>query len=463
MNAKRTTQFIVLTVLLALVMSACGAAAQQPAAPANDQNVIATVVEMTVQAAMPAAATPVCPAYSAETSQPLISSGDAGCFYYEPISLPASTPTTQMTGIQVASQPFGSTFDPSQWEYFAQFSQGFTEVEMHGALIDRLDTLYLNVQRDFDGGNTLTTGANYVFAVWMSDFVNEDPTQGGKLIPFLVDHDTGVFLLKPNTSITLPAGGNAYVQLYNWNGETKPRNGTPALAKGNVEATDFVPLNTVQTVLKSCQEQDFAALDRVANKNPDARLRNGWYSTAHAIAGQSIIWTKTGMVGLGWAEICTVDGITAYVAKLSGPLEVMYPFSGFNLNEEYPDYNTLPAVTASAPPIESNQCEPNDEIAETVNRYRQTNELYTALALFPSATHPAGTYDTKWNSFVITSGNAAGTNLLPINWFNTSDGFRGLYFVTTDGTSTFEANSAVITLCDGPFDIAKQFEDWWDK
>ena len=329
---------------------------------------------------------------------------------------------------------------------------------LHGALIDRLDTLYLGVKREMNGGTITST--NDVVAFWMGDYVNSDPTQNGKLVRYLVDGDTGVWLIKPNTSVTIPVGF-AYVRLQNWTGEVAPRVGVPALAKGSVQANGCVAngqiVPTIQAMLG--QEEMFAKVDLVANANPEARVRNGWFSAVQALAGKTLVWTKTGKVGLGWAEVTRADGKSLYVAKLSGALEVMYPFSGLALCDIYPAYNTLPSVTVSAAPVEQNVCVENSKLAEIVNQSRTTTDLYLRLALLPSATHPKGTFATLWNSFIVTMGNAGGTNLMPIDWTQTTDGFRGLYFVTTDGTSIFDGMSAVITPCSA-FSPKDAFP-WW--
>lgn len=379
--------------------------------------------------------------------------------------LPTQPAATQIVPAATQAAPVVTntvTLDNKSWEYFAQFATGFTQVEWHGALIDRLDTLYLGVTRDFDGG-TITTTTD-VIVLWMGDYVTADPTQGGKLTRYLVDGDTGIWLVKPNTSVSIPVGF-AYIRLNGWNGELAPRAGTPALAKGNVQANTCVANTQVVPTIQSMlgQEALFAQLDIVANGNTEARLRNGWYSTVKAQAGKTMIWTKTGMVSLGWAPITTADGKTLYVAKMTADLEVMYPFSGVALCDTYPNYNTLPSVVAAAAPVAQNACVANSTLAAIVNESRTTTDLYLRLALLPSATHPAGTYNTLWNSFIVTMGNATGANLMSVDWTNTTDGFRGLYFVTTDGTSTFDGMSAVITPCTGGFSPAVEFATWWGK
>lgn len=369
------------------------------------------------------------------------------------VTIPTSTPFPTPT-ITNASPV---TLDPTNWGYFSLFAAGFTQDEWHGALIDRLDTLYLGVSREFNGG-TITTSASEVAIVWMGDYPDPD----SNLTRYLVDGDTGVWLVKPNTTVSIPVGF-AYIRLSGWNGETAPVAGTPALAKGNVQAYSCVAANTVVPTIQSMlgQEELFAKLDFVANGNTEARLRNGWYSTVKAEAGKTLVWTKTGMVSLGWAPITSADGKTLYVAKMTGDLEVMYPFSGVAICDAYPNYNTLPSVSASAAPVEQDACVANDTLTTIVNESRTTTDLYLRLALLPSATHPVGTYNTLWNSFIVTMGNATGTNLMPVDWTQTSDGFRGLYFVTTDGTSQFDGMSAVITPCDGGFSPADAFSTWW--
>jgi hypothetical protein len=378
-----------------------------------------------------------------------------------PASSPAAAVQTEIAApVAKSSAPMSLVLDPTDWSYFSQFSAGFTDPAMHGALIDRLDTLYLNIKRVANGGK-ITTNSSDVVVFWSADYINENP-MNGKAIKYLVDGDTGVWLVKPNTTVDVPSG-YAYVQLKNWNGEVSPREGIPALAKGHVQANACVPntqvVPTVQSMLG--QEPLFAKLDIVANGNTDARLRNGWYATIKAVAGKSMIWVKSGEVGLGWAKVTEADGISLYVAKVSGDLDVMYPFSGVALCDTYPNYQSLTSVVKSAAPAEQTMCIPNDDFAAIVNESRKTTDLYLRLALLPSATHPAGTYNTLWNTFTVTMDEVAGTNQQAVDWTQTSDGFRALYFTTTDGTSTFAGQSATITPCTGGFDLAKAFEKWW--
>ena len=402
--------------------------------------------------------TPYAPAATAvpltATAVPLTATPTAS-----PTAVPTSAPTTIPSIVGACASN-----DVKSFEYFQCFTAGFTDVALHGALIDRLDTLYLGVKREFNGG-TITTGSSDVVALWMGDYINPDPTQGGKLTPYLVDGDTGVWLIKPNTTVNIPVGF-AYVRLNGWTGETVARPGTPALAKGNVEAQDDLQNSLVLPVITQYMGTDrlFAELDFLANGNPDTRIRNGWYSEVKTHEGKTLVWTKCGEVSLGWALITEANGKCLYVAKVSGKLEVMYPFSGLQLEDVYPNFNTLPSVTASAAPAETNSCVPNKQLADIVNTYRQSDELYLELALLPSATHPAGTYPTLWNTFTVTMDNVGGTNQLIIDQFNTFDGFRGLYFTTRDGITTFSGMSATITLCDGPFSPADPNTfPWWGR
>jgi len=377
-------------------------------------------------------------------------------------SVPTAAAATPNAPLPTAG-PAPVTYDMSSYEYFMQFTQGFIAPELHGALIDRLDTWYYDVERDLDGGTTLTTGSNDVYAIWMGDYRSADPTQGGKLARFNVDGDTGVYILLPGNTVTIPVS-SAYVHLNNWTGELTPRAGSPALIKGHVEASDDLANSLVEPIIRSHMGTDelFAQLDTVSNQHPEARVRNGWYSEVKAQAGRTLVWTRCNMVSTGWGLITSSDNKCLYVAKVGGPLEVMYPFSGTTLETAYPNYQALTSPVASAAPQQVETCVANDVFAKIVNESRQSDDLFARLALLPSYTSPAGVRNTYWNNFVFSSGTVGGSNILGIDWFNTHDGFRGLHFVTTDGVSTFEANSATIVVCNA-FSPADSFSTWWGK
>lgn len=109
MNTNRKTQFIAGIMFLMILLSACGAEPAPAAAPTL------TISEMqTIVAGAAATATPECPPFSAETGQPLVSSGDGGCNYYEgtpvsnpPTRMPNSAPTAQSVVID-PTQPSGT-------------------------------------------------------------------------------------------------------------------------------------------------------------------------------------------------------------------------------------------------------------------------------------------------------------------------------------------------------------------
>lgn len=106
MNAKRTTRFIAgISLILMMLLSACGAQSAPAAVPTL------TISEM--QTLVLAAAQPDCPAFSSETGQPLISSGDAGCFYYEPPAAGNPPTSTLPAAAAPAIQPVGNDNPPA--------------------------------------------------------------------------------------------------------------------------------------------------------------------------------------------------------------------------------------------------------------------------------------------------------------------------------------------------------------
>lgn len=372
---------------------------------------------------------------------------------------------------QVVSAPSSGNLNFGEWEYFAQFSQGFTKPEYHGALIDKLDTLYVNVNRDFNGGATITTSANEVVAVWTGLYPVSDITLDGKLIPFVVEGKTGVYLVIPNTTVTIPTP-SAWILLNNWTGETAPRDGTPSLAKGTVKAETCAANKDVESDLKQYAGQPtlFSEMDKTANNNANARVRNGWWATIqNSKAGKTTAWTKLGEISAGWLLVDQADGMGLYVAKQSGSLEVYHPFSGVELCDTLPNYENLHEAQPGTPPATgATMCASNAKVEQIFDSNWQKQETYAAFGLLPMAVYPKpidGKFNAKWNTFVVSrDGMPEDSVTMPINWWNennsTFDGFAGISFVKTDGVANIEASYSVVNLCNGPFSPADQIDGW---
>lgn len=364
-------------------------------------------------------------------------------------------------------QPFGSVLDAGEWEYFAQFSQGYTNTAWHGVLTDKIDALYLGVNRDFDGKTRLTTGEDEVYVVVTGLYPESDPTLGGKLIRYLVEGDTGIYLVKPETTVTIPTA-NAYFRLSNWTGEVKPRNGTPVLTTGTVKANGTVSLSKIEAILDANEGTPklFSELDVLANKNNNARIRFGYHAyILNARKGQTFVWTRLGKVGDNFGLVDEADGMGLYVALVDGKVEVMHPFAGITSDKPLPDYADLDEVTAAKAPADKKAaCVSNADYIKMMNEYRTSDELYLMQALYSSTVYPVqpdGKFAAKWNTIIVSRGDVSGTDvILPLDWTNTSDGFAGTSFVMTDGTAKVQSQFAVICL-KSALSPADAFEDWW--
>ncbi|MBI5019331.1 hypothetical protein HZB58_03595 [Candidatus Gottesmanbacteria bacterium] len=368
---------------------------------------------------------------------------------------------------EVEPQPFGSVLDAGEFEYFAQFCQGYTDPAWHGVCSDKIDALYLGVSRDFDGKTRLTTGEDEVYVVVTGLYPESDPTLGGKLIRYLVEGDTGIYLVKPETTVTIPTA-SAYFKLSNWTGETTPRAGKPVLTTGYVKAKGTVALSKIEAVLDAYEGEAklFSELDILANKNSNARVRYGYHAfIENGKKGQTFVWTQLGQVGDNFGLVDSADGMGLYVALADGKLEVMHPFSSLTSDKPLPSYTDLDEVTAAKAPADRKAaCVNNTDYVETMNDLRQSDELYLMQALYPSTVYsvqPDGKFNAKWNTIIISRGDVSGTNvILPLDWTNTSDGFAGTSFVMTDGTAKVQAQIAVICL-KSALSPADAFEDWW--
>lgn len=376
---------------------------------------------------------------------------------------PPATAQGSKPTVEFEPKPLGSETDTTEWEYAAQFMAG-CKPEYHGIYLNRLDALYVypdNPMRALDGA-TLQTSDDEVILFWTGNYRDPDPTHNGNIIKFCVEGDTGIWLLPPNSKERIPTG-LAYVRLHNWNGETEPRDGKPATVTGDIqaEACHNGKLIVSQIQEHMGTEELFALLDDNVNLNPDARFAWGWDALIHATAGKTLVWTRTGEIGSGWAEITHADGKSLYVAYRTGKLNVHHPFSGVQLCNAYPGFDNLTEVKATGwSNTESVQSMDNNEFADIVTNHRN-GDLFEVLGLLPSVVYERGTHETKWNTFIVTSAGVTDPNLVKITELETPGGYRVLYFVSTDSVTEFPADWAVISVQDA-FSPADVF-DWWGK
>ncbi len=369
----------------------------------------------------------------------------------------------------VDPKPFGSVLDPTEFEYFAQFSAGYTNPAWHGVLIDKIDTLYLGVNRDFDGKTKLTTGEDEVIVVITGLYPESDQTLGGKLIPYLVEGETGtgIFFVKPETSVVISTP-NANFRLSNWTGETKPREGKPVLTTGTVKVNGTVSLSKIEAILDAYEGQGklFSELDVLANKNSNARARHGYHGfILNAKKGQTFVWTQLGMVGKDFVLVGEAKGMGLYLPLVDGKVEIMHPFASLTSDKPLPGYADLPEVSpAGAPADRKAACVNKADYVKTMNKYRTSDELYLMQALYASTiypTQPDGKFNAKWNTIIVSRGDVSGKNVvLPLDWTNTSDGFAGSSFIMTDGVARVQTQFAVICLT-AALNPEVDFKDWW--
>lgn len=366
-------------------------------------------------------------------------------------------------------QPFGSVLDPTEWEYFAQFCQGYTDPAWHSVCGDKVDALYLGVSRDFDGKTRLTTGKDEVYVVITGLYNVADKTLGGKLIPYLVEGATGIYLVKPESSVIIPTA-NVNFRLSNWTGEITPRAGKPVLTTGYVKATGTVSLAKIEAILDANDGTGklFAEMDVLANRNNNARVRFGYHAfILNAKKGQTFVWTQLGMVGKDFVLVYEADGMGLYLPLVDGKVEVMHPFASITSNQPLPGYADLEKVEpARAPADKKAACIANADYIETMNNLRQSDELYLMQALYASTIYPVqpdGKFAAKWNTVIVSRGDVSGTDIImPLDWTNTSDGFAGTSLVMKDGTIKVQTQFAVICL-KSALNPEVDFEDWWGE
>lgn len=367
-----------------------------------------------------------------------------------------------MLDVTFEPKPFGSVLDTKQWEYAAQFLTGCNP-DYHAIYTNRMDTLYVypNNPVRWENGGTLKTKDDEVILFWTGNYRDPDPTHGGNIVKFCVEGDTGIWLLPPNSTERIKTG-LAYITLKNWTGETEPRKGTPTLAKGDIEAEACENRAKVVSQIQDNlgTEELFALLDDDVNLNPDARFAWGWDATVHAVAGKTLVWTQTGQIGSGWAEITRADGKSLYVARRTGSLNVLHAFSGMKLCHAYPGYDNLTEVKSTAKAGTETLKPMNNADFEKYITDNRNGKLFEMLGLLPSVVYERGTHETTWNTFIVTSAGVTDPNLMKITELNTTGGYRVLYFVMEDSVTEFSADWAVFTVKDA-FSPADDF-DWWD-
>lgn len=369
----------------------------------------------------------------------------------------------------------GSNLDYGSWEYFAQFSTGLTEADMHGILIDKLNALYVGISRDFDGNTHIVTGDDEVMVIMAGLYTVPDITFNGQAFPYLVEGRTGVFVAMPGSDFVIP-GANASFPLTGWTGETAPRMGPAALVMGHIKAEACAPVSDVVDALDAYAGTPdlFEAVDKIVADHPTANIGYGYASVIeNAEAGKTFAWgSLERSVGAGWNLVSSADGMGLYVADGNGKREVFGPNGAVQTCGQLQNYASYPAAEVGTRPSMQRACVKNTTAAETFNRYWDDPEsLFAAMSLWPMSIYAEpidDRFDAKWNTLVIgrdfVDGMPETDVLMP---FSMTDGlgagnneFGGSAFIKTDGTAQIEGPYGVINFCDGPFSPADSIDGW---
>lgn len=376
--------------------------------------------------------------------------------------------------VAMANQPVGRSLDYTTWNYFADFCRGLTDPSMHGVCIDKLNALYVGIRRDLDGNTRIKTGPNEVEVIMAGLYTVDDITFGGQVFPYLAEGKTGVFVALPNSDFVIP-GANAHFTLTGWTGETSPREGTAALVAGHVKAQACAPVSNVVDALAYAGTPDlFEEMDKIVADNPKANIGYGYVSVIeNAEAGKTFAWGSLERgVGTGWRLVSSADGMGLYVSDGNGKREVYGPNGAVQTCATLQNYTSYPAAEIGNKPNVQRACVKNAAATETFNKYWDDQEsLFAMMSLWPMAIYPEpvnGQFDAKWNTLVIgrnfVDGMPETDTLMPFSMTDElgvgNNEFGGSAFIKTDGIVQIEGPYGVISFCDGAFSPADQIDGW---
>lgn len=254
-----------------------------------------------------------------------------GVIEFGPAGTNPGSPGAQTTTAQAAQQAAGTASTLDQFKRMVDKNP----YEM----INRLDRHPDKVNHP-QGGFTISSSASEVVVFWTGLYeTGFDNTFAGKVDPYRVDGRTGVYLLLPNNTITVPSPSG----VLKVTGVTP--DGLTALRADRTVAVDLsaIPVKTSATscvqaaeVIKAINDSKasdpgriYIRLDEIVNENPQARLRTHGPAKVSGKNTQTLIWVQNGRVNS--TNVLSLDqheGKALYLATSTGEIDIGYPHSG---------------------------------------------------------------------------------------------------------------------------------------
>lgn len=211
-------------------------------------------------------------------------------------------------------------------------------------MINRLDRLAAKNDRPVSGW-TVSAGRNELIVIWTGIYdSNFDPTFGGKVDMFRVDGRTGVYLVLPGNTVTLPSpGGWIKVTGVTADNLAALRSDTNVVVDRSVVPTQ-VPLASACVAAKDViaaindnKRADpgriYTKLDEIVNARTDARLRSNG-GTVQGKNTRTLLWVQDGRINGNVLVIDQHQGKALYLVTSDGNVEVPYPHSGVQTCED---------------------------------------------------------------------------------------------------------------------------------
>lgn len=201
-------------------------------------------------------------------------------------------------------------------------------------LIDALDDPAngFPVERQFDRNQPLASGPNEVVLFWTGLYTTDDITFGGKVRQVKVDGRTGVYLLKPDSSIVVPSPFAALrVQCSANELGSLPLPADFDSSSGCVDRD--VVLEAINANKISNPNRIYEMLDQIANKNVEARLRS--LKTPWTVEGRplmTLIWVRSGAItDSAVLAIDSTEGKTLYLVISTATVQVNHQGAGLHV------------------------------------------------------------------------------------------------------------------------------------
>lgn len=210
------------------------------------------------------------------------------------------------------------------------------------AMIQSLDTQLGSVRIDHPSANwSVSAQSDQFVAFWTGIYqTGFDITFGGKVDPWKLDGRTGVYLLLPGNTVTVPSPAasvcvNATSDQLSSLRQNKSLTIDQSALKSNeqISTGDCVDQGMVISAINDNKSSDagkiYVTLDQIVDQNSKARLRSNSGATVSVKNTRTLIWVKSGSINSDKMLIIdSHEGKSLYLATADGDVTINYPFSG---------------------------------------------------------------------------------------------------------------------------------------